>query len=281
MEVRVGPPSVTIDDDEEFLVCDLNGEMSSTKEQGYFASDTRFVSGYRLKLGGVRPVLCNASAVEHHSARFEFINAESLGGNGLVIPEQSLHLRLDRTIGHGLHEDYVLTNYCGQVAVVELEMSLESDFADLFDVKDRRTIRRGSLQSEWDAHRGRLVTRYRNGEFERSLTVAIDNADSRPQFANGGIRFEITLAPGASWRTCLLWRPALDRGRPERGLRVCHDLTGTSPQDISRERWMTQVTTCVTSDPTITEIVRQATDDLASLSLDPPPGGVGVGRVSA
>ncbi|MDP1794072.1 MAG: glycogen debranching N-terminal domain-containing protein [Acidimicrobiales bacterium] len=267
MEVRVGPPSVTIHDDDEFLVCELNGEMSSSKEQGYFASDTRFVSGYRLKLGRVRPMLCNASAVEHHSARFEFVNAESVGGNGLVIPEQSLHLRLDRTIGHGLHEDYELTNYCGQVAVLELEVSLESDFADLFDVKNRRTIRRGSLQSQWDTHRGRLVTRYRNGEFERSLTVAIDNADSDPQFANGGIVFEITLAPGASWHTCLLWRPALGHRRPERRPRVCHDLIGTNLRDQSRERWMTQVTKCVTSDPTITDIVRQATGDLASLRM--------------
>lgn len=267
MEVRVGPLSVTIHDDDEFMVCDLNGEMSSTKEQGYFAADTRFVSGYRLKLGGSWAVLCNGSAVEHHSARFEFTNAGSLGGNGLVIPEHSLHLRLDRTIGHGLHEDYELTNYCGQPAVIELEASLESDFADLFDVKSRRTIRRGSVQSQWDARRGRLVTRYRNGEFERSLTVAIDNADSAPQFANGGILFQITLDPGESWHSCLLWRPALGHRRPEHGPRVCHDLTGSSPRDTSRERWMTQVTTCATSDSSITEIIRQATDDLASLRM--------------
>ena len=267
MEVRVGPPSVTIHDDDEFLVCDLNGEMSSTKEQGYFAGDTRFVSGYRLRLDGERAILCNSSAVEHHSARFEFTNAGSLGGNGLVVPEHSLHLRLDRTIGHGLHEDYEVTNYCGEVAVVELEMSLEADFADLFDVKSHRTIRRGSLQSEWHARRGRLVTRYSNGDFERSLTVAIDNADSIPQFANGGILFQITLEPGASWHTCLLWQPNLGEKKPRRAARTCHDLTGISPRDQPHDRWMSQVTTCTTSDPTITEIVRQATDDLASLRM--------------
>ena len=267
MEVRVGPLSVTIHDDDEFMVCDLNGEMSSTKEQGFFAADTRFVSGYRLKLAGSRPVLCNGSAIEHHSARFEYTNIESLGGNGLVIPEHSLHLRLDRTIGHGLHEDYELTNYCGQPAVIEMEVSLESDFADLFDVRNCRSIRRGSVQSQWNARRGRLVTRYVNGEFERSLTVMIDNADSAPQFANGGILFQIPLDPGETWHTCLLWRPALDHRRPEHGPRVCHDLTGSSPRDTSHKRWMKQVTTCTTSDPTITEIVRQATDDLASLRM--------------
>ncbi|MEP7204556.1 MAG: glycogen debranching N-terminal domain-containing protein [Ilumatobacteraceae bacterium] len=50
MEVRVGPEAVTIHSDTEFAVSELNGEMSSTSEQGYFASDTRLVSGYRPKL---------------------------------------------------------------------------------------------------------------------------------------------------------------------------------------------------------------------------------------
>jgi hypothetical protein len=145
MEVRLGPASVTIQDNDEFLVCELNGEMFSTKEEGYFAADTRLVSGYRLRLGRIRPVLCNASAVQHHSARFEFTNAASLGADGLAIPERSLHLRLDRTIGHGLHEDYDVTNSSGQAADLELEVSLESDFADLFDVKNHCSIRRGLL----------------------------------------------------------------------------------------------------------------------------------------
>ena len=92
MEVRVGPPTVTIHDDDEVLVCDLNAEMSSTREQGYFSADTRLVSGYRLRLAGDRAVLCNSSAVANHSARFEFTNAAALGSNGMAIPEQTLHL---------------------------------------------------------------------------------------------------------------------------------------------------------------------------------------------
>src|ERR1019366_10791783 len=72
MEVSVGPPTVTIHFDDEVAVCEQSAEMSSTKEQGYFAADTRLVSGYRLKVCGERPVLFNAAAVRDHSARFEF-----------------------------------------------------------------------------------------------------------------------------------------------------------------------------------------------------------------
>ena len=267
MEVRVGPPTVTIHDDDEVLVCELNSEMSSTKEQGYFSADTRLVSGYRLRLGRVRPVLCNASAVEHHSARFEFTNAAVLGADGHEVPEQSLHLRLDRTIGQGLHEDYDLTNYSMNPAILELELSLESDFADIFDVKNHRVLRRGALQSEWDARRGRLVTRYANGDFERSLVVEIDNADSPPEFANGGILFRVPLEPGTTWHTCVLWLPTTGDSKPERPLRGCHSLIGDHDRDRSRRAWADQVTRCVTSDPSITETIRQAVEDLAGMRM--------------
>ncbi len=62
MEVQVGPAVVVIHAGDEVVVCDPDGRMSATKTQGYFASDTRLVSGYRLKLGRVPPVLLNSSA---------------------------------------------------------------------------------------------------------------------------------------------------------------------------------------------------------------------------
>ena len=95
MEISVGPPTVTIHADDQFCVCAPNAEMSSTKEQGYFASDTRLVSGYRLKLGNQRLTLLNSAAVAHHSARFEFTNPAILQANGDELPENCLHLRLD------------------------------------------------------------------------------------------------------------------------------------------------------------------------------------------
>jgi glycogen debranching enzyme len=267
MEVRVGPPSVTIHDDDEVLVCELDGEMSSTKEQGYFSADTRLVSGYRLRLGRSRLVLCNSSAVAHYSARFEFTNAASLGADGTDVPAGVVHLRLDRTIGHGLHEDYDVTNYCLHAVTIDLEVSLECDFSDLFDVKSHRCLRRGSLVSQWDAKRGRLITQYQNGDFARSLVVEVDKADSTPQFANGGITFRISLGPGRSWHTCLLWRPAFGDQPPEHQTRQCHNLLGGNERDRGRRAWVDEVTRCVTSVPSITETIRQAVEDLAALRI--------------
>jgi len=103
--------------------------------------------------------------------------------------------------------------YGRAAAVVVLEMSVESDFADLFDVKSQRLPRRGSLQSVWDERRRRLTTRYENGGFRRGLRLQIEEAGAAPEFSNGGLSFRIVLEPGGSWHTCLLWMPELDGGK--------------------------------------------------------------------
>ena len=69
MPVSQGPPSVTINHDHEFLVCDVDATMEPTGDVGFFARDTRFVSAYHLTINGRAPLLLDGSPVDHFSAR--------------------------------------------------------------------------------------------------------------------------------------------------------------------------------------------------------------------
>ena len=267
MEVSVGLPVVSTHFDDEVVVSELSAEISNTEEQGYFAADTRLVSGYRLKLGGVRPILLNGAATRPHSARFEFTNPTLVGSDGNDVPKRSLHLRLDRTVGPGVHEDYDLSNQSRESVVVDLEVSIESDFADLFDVKAHRRIRRGSIHTLSDEGRNRITTRYANGDFERSLVLEVSKNDSPPEFANGGILFRIELAPASSWHCCLFWIAVID-GNERSVTRACHQLLEADSQhEVARRRWVERATIFETSNPGVTVALRQAVDDLAGLRL--------------
>jgi len=268
MEVSVGPPTITIHFDDEVLVCQPTAEMSSTQEEGYFCADTRLVSGYRMKICGQAPLPLDASAVHHHSARFEFTNPALVDATGASVEEHCLHVRLDRTIGPGLHEDYDLTSYARHPLVVELEVSIESDFADLFDVKSHRLVHRGSLSSMWDPKAGRLVTDYENGVFHRSISLEVDRADSPPGFANGGLTFRAELDPGAHWHTCLHWDPIIAGRHPSPIRRPCHELLGREAgNDEARRLWFAMASRFTTSDPSVNSTIDQAVDDLVGLRL--------------
>jgi len=267
MEVQVGPDIITIHADDEVVVCEPDTKMSSTKEQGYFARDTRFVSGYRLKLGRMTPVLLNSAAVQPYSSRFQFTNPELVTIAG-TIPAQVLDLRVDRHLGHGLHEDFDIVNYGHRRVSIGLEASYESDFADIFDVKRHQLVRRGMLQSDWDPERGWLTTTYQNDDFRRALQLRVQKNDSPPQFANGGILFHLDLEPQQSWHACILWVPVLGDEPPRQPPTVCSDLLGVDNEDVqARRAWVEASTTITTSDSAVTDIVEQAIVDLASLRM--------------
>jgi glycogen debranching enzyme len=266
MDVQVGPELISIHHDDHVLVCETNARMSRQDGQGYFVADTRLASGYRLRIEGLSPTLLNSSAIRSHSARFEFTNPPLEAARGAV-PAGTLHLRLDRAVCHGMHEDYDLTNVGPTAIEVVLEASVECDFADLFDVKAERLTRRGSVQSVWQERRRRLTTSYENGDFRRSLRLQVEKADSAPEFANGGLSFRVALEPGVSWHACLLWIPEVD-GTVQTPLRRCNSVLESKPvRERARRDWLEQAARFSTSDPGVNAVVAQAVDDLAGLRM--------------
>jgi glycogen debranching enzyme len=267
VDVQVGPATITIHFDDQVVVCEPDSKMSSTADQGFFARDTRMVSGYRLKLGRVAPVLLNSSEVSYYSSRFVFSNPELESTDGTVA-SGTLELILDRTVAGGVHEDYDLTNHSKTPVTVLLEVSLESDFADLFDVKAGRRVRRGTLQATWDEDRAALTTRYRNGVFQRAIEFRAEESGSPTEYANSGLSWRVELDPGGTWHTCLLW--TVDLGSEERRTpdATCHAVHGRDTlADRVRRQWSQTTTRFSTSDPTITDIASQSIEDLSSLRI--------------
>jgi len=267
VEIRVGPPSLAVHADEQFLVCAPDATIAPATQQGYFCVDTRLVSSFELTLSRTPPTLLNSTIVQSFSARHEFVNAE-IATRGGRIEGGALHLRLDRTMHHGIHEDYDLTNYASEAVELELELRFESDFADLFDVKERRLVRRGSRASHWDRGARTLTTRYRHDDFERGLRLQVKKQGSEPEYANGLLSFRITLAPKQRWHTCLLWVPLGSAEPDDVPIEACHALLTGDPQLAKRRsKWRSRVTRITTSDSGVNAVVEQAVDDLGSLRM--------------
>src|SRR5688572_14011669 len=209
--VQIGPSTITMNRDDRVLVCQPDGRILGD-DDGFFTRDTRFISGYEVRINGVRPLLLSSAPIQFFSSRFEFTNDALVDIDG-TIPGQSLALRLDRTVADGVHEDYDLVNYSLRPVRLTIEISILSDFADIFDVKGGQIVRRGELNSRWFRSRGELHSNYVNGDFRRELIVAVERASSSPQFANGSLVYVATIAPKDVWHTCLKWLPVTASSR--------------------------------------------------------------------
>ena len=204
--VQVGPSNITINRDDRFLVCQPDGRILGGVDDGFFTRDTRFISGWQLRINGRRPILLNSAPIQFFSARFEFTNEAFLDDVGTV-DRQSLAIRLDRTVAGGVHEDLDIVNYARRPVRLTLEIEIDSDFADIFDVRKDELVRRGTLNTRWFSSRAQLRTTYVNDTFRRELIVAADKFGSRPQYANGRLVFVARIEPKGVWHTCLRWLP--------------------------------------------------------------------------
>ncbi|HEX4709602.1 glycogen debranching N-terminal domain-containing protein [Phenylobacterium sp.] len=262
-EITVGPPRLAINQGHSFLLTDEDGQIAARTDKGLYDLDTRLISSWRIYANGVPWRLLNSANIAYYASRVFLLNQE-IPSEGGGIPAGSLALTLSRTIGRGLHEDLDLVNHGADPVQFNLEIAIRSDFADLFEVKRGRIVRRGRIQSEWVPRARRLDTRYVNGDFRRSLSIEIRRAGSRPVYANGRISFDIALDPGEAWHACLIYEFTGQPGRaPESCVEGVHDSHLASRLDA----WEAGVVKLQTGNEEFYRYYQQAVADMAALRL--------------
>jgi glycogen debranching enzyme len=273
VDIVVGPPGVTIHAESEFLVCGEDGAIDPSRKDGYFDADTRLASEYRMTLSRRPLQLLNGSRIEPFSARFEFQNTALEGATGPV-ETGAIHVRLDRTVGHGMHEDYEVVNYSGREVETDLELLIASDFADLFEARRDQPIRRGRSNTTWSESSGIMRTVYRNHDFVRGLHIQVEQADTLAEFVNGRLSFRLALEPKQRWHACVLWMPLIGDRPLRRPLHPCSDLVSRTGGKGS-ERWIGGRAEIESSNPSLQATLDEAFRDLAALRLPDVPSGEG------
>src|SRR5258708_18169293 len=76
IEVVVGPPLVTINREDTFLVSEMNGCITAATDQGMYWRDTRYVSSYEIFANGERWVLQNSGALAYYASRTYLTNSK-------------------------------------------------------------------------------------------------------------------------------------------------------------------------------------------------------------
>ncbi|MDF1479854.1 glycogen debranching N-terminal domain-containing protein [Leifsonia sp. H3M29-4] len=130
-----GPDAVTIIEGAAFCVSHADGDMEAGRPHGLFMYDTRLVSTWTTRING-HPIEVLSAMVR------EPYHATLLGRvhHGDAEPDGSLLVRRERWVGVGLRERIALTNSSPVPVEVLLEVTVETDFADVFDVKASRPM---------------------------------------------------------------------------------------------------------------------------------------------
>ncbi len=196
---HAGAPSRVLKSGNTFLVSDRCGDVNThgPGEQGLYREDTRLLSRWTLWLGGERPLLLGSEvARSNESCTIDLTNADRRVDGRVVFPRGSLHLRRIRFIDAGvLYERLVVTNYFHALVETSLAVIVESDFADIFEVRGTPRSRRGVRSSRVVAP-GTLVHEYTGlDELRRALRV---ETDPRAEITGATLRWDLVLPAGTT-----------------------------------------------------------------------------------
>ncbi|MFZ0317623.1 MAG: glycogen debranching N-terminal domain-containing protein [Candidatus Sulfotelmatobacter sp.] len=276
------------------LATNLDGVIVDFPRHGLFVGETRLLSRYRYLVDGKPPQTVAVSNVEQHSWLGYYISPapgvqwkhDTGSGEMEESSEETIELKVSRTVGLGVHEDIDLTNFTQQTANFTFEIEIDSDFADQAEIFRRK--QRGKLTRRWrrissrqaelayDYHASHRYSHQGNrgvAHLHRSLIVRIEKASSPASLHRSRLRFDVRLKAHESWHTCIKFIPVFE-GERMPPLYNCHQFFGARNElDKKRETFLSESTQFQTGQPepklasVVESALLQATHDLATLRL--------------
>src|ERR1700692_1156708 len=184
-KVQVGPAQIAIHQGQPVLVTRPDGQVDWPSNRGLYFRDTRVVSAWAIFANGEPWDLLNGGAIAYHAGRIFETNRAFVSEDG-PIAARTLGLVIGRHIDGGLHEDIEVTNNSQNTVRFNLEIAIRADFADIFEGKSSRIVRRGRITTSWSPKRQVLRIGYLNKDFCREVIVRTGDGDGAPTVnANG------------------------------------------------------------------------------------------------
>jgi glycogen debranching enzyme len=254
---RPGSGLVTLLEETTFCISDASGDIVPGGAQGLFFRDTRFISRLELRLDGELP---EPVAVQPNDPfRCTFLARRPPGPSKA---DSTLLLIRRRYVGNGMRDEITLRNLGHEPVAAHLTVAVDSDFADLFEVKEGRD-RYHDDDVDVSAADGALQLRCRRGS---NVGVVAITGTAGPSAAPGQLTWQTVVDPGASWVASMQVTPSLDGTDVVPHYGDDEPLESTIPAKRLAD-WRRRSPLLITSDERLTNTFATSTEDVGSLRI--------------
>jgi glycogen debranching enzyme len=253
--------AINVLDGSTFVVSDRLGDVvpGDGSQSGFFAEDTRFISRWTLRASQGPLELLSLHQGAHFDAEFFLTPRVPIDDPA---PCSIVRLRL---MDHVWMEQVTVTNHLHAATRLQLALDVDADFADLFEVKDGvvedRTI-------EFTHDQQRVTLAYRQGEFQRSVTIEASRAATTTR---NGFEYELELAPGEEWTTTFTVSPCAHQPgaefterRPRGSLEALRE-----ERAAELDTWLLKAPILQADDAGLMRTYRASLSDLGALRIHP------------
>ena len=251
--------AVTLVEGPAFCISAASGDMLPDSPHGLFFRDTRFLSRFEVRVNEQAPEPLSAARVNPFSATFVLRSRPRAGQ-----ADSTLLVTRFRYVGRGMREDIVIRNYGEEAAYCSVELTLNADFADLFEVKEGRARPGGEVLIE--PADGDILFRYRRGAAHKGLRVAIAGG---PLLSANIASFELIVPARSEWHTCLQFSPVIEHEEIETRYPCGMPVEHATPQ-ARLEKWRREVPAVQTDHTELRAVIDQSAEDLGALRIFDP-----------
>jgi glycogen debranching enzyme len=249
---------VTLVEGQTFALSGRTGDMVTDLPHGLFVLDRRVLSRWELHVNGH---LLEPLAV-HHDAPY----AACFVGRGRPDPgraDASLVVFRHRHIGWGMRERLTITNHALESAAITVELGCDSDFADLFEVKESR-VRPGRSRA-LRADGAVLHLEDRDG----SAAGTVVRFPGPDRIEAGTARWRVELGAGESWERCIEVIPTRHGEEIEPRFRCDRDDADSLPAQ-RMARWRATVPAVESDHDGLVRALHRSSEDLGALRIFDP-----------
>src|ERR1700730_18383099 len=140
-------PRRSLKHDDTFIVLDSHGDIGASAggPDGLFNADTRYLARLELVLDEVQPLLLGSNLRDDNSSlTIDLTNPDVYRNGRIVLQKDLLHIVRTIFLWRGTaYQRIGVQNHGDRPASFDLTLLFDNDFADLFEVRGEKRLRRG------------------------------------------------------------------------------------------------------------------------------------------
>lgn len=252
-----GQSAITLVEGSSFCISMPNGDISPHHPHGIFYQDTRVLSLWSLTIG--KEPLEPLGAWTPAPYKGVYVGrAVAIGGRA----DTPLTVERSRVLGAGIVEKITIRNYATQATTCDLMLSVDADFADLFEVKE------GRIQRQWEQ-----VRRYENGAIHiesvweglrKTVSVLAPGSTATAE----GLRFYLSIPAHGEWSVQLTVVP--DQREPATAPVLDASSSTLTAQERRQQSWAANIPALHIGNPSVERTVLRSYEDLGALRIVDP-----------
>jgi len=248
--------AVTAVDGVTFCISDRNGDIRPDGGQGLFFQDTRFISGWHLRIDGQPVAPLAVLRPGPYAAKFITRRTPPTG-----VADSTLLVVRERDVSAGMVEKITIRNLSASPVDVETVLDVEADFAGLFEVKEGRVRRRRraarSVAGPW------LTLTTPDGKRRRAVRVTDGEGSA---ITADRLQWQLAIPPRGEAVLRVLVQPELEGIPVPQRLRLDAPIESNEPA-LDLAAWRRRLPRVKTTDPSLFHLLGTSLEDLGALRI--------------